>query len=218
VKTVSFVAATGICLALAACGHKAPAPEISAGPAAGTSLPRNADWRQVATDEDRDRVRGWRNSWMAAMTKARAGGQGPAIDALGLLVDPDRALDTPAPPPGAYRCRTYKIGANGTAMAEFTAYPPSDCHIDDEGEVSSLYNVGGAQRPVGLIFPDMPARAVFLGTMVLGDETKSIQYGKDPKRDMAGYVERIGARRWRLVLPTPRFESMLDIVEITPAH
>ncbi|MDO7840817.1 DUF4893 domain-containing protein [Sphingomonas immobilis] len=217
-KTVSFVAAAGIGLALAGCGHKAPAPEISAGPAAGTNLPRVADWRQVATDDDRDRIRGWRNSWTAAVAKARAGGRGPAIDALGLLADPDRALDEPTPPPGAYRCRTYKIGANGTAMADFTSYPATECHIENEGEVSSLYNVGGAQRPVGLIFPDTVARAVFLGTLVLGDETKSLQYGKDPRRDMAGYVERIGERRWRLVLPSPRFESLLDIVEITPAR
>ena len=216
-KTASFVSALGLCLALGACGHKAPRPEIGAGPAAGTDLPRATDWRRIATDDDRDRVRGWRNAWMAAVTKARAGGRGPAIDALGVLADPDRALDAPTPPPGAYRCRTYKIGANGTAMADFTAYPPSECRIEDEGELSSFYGVGGAQRPVGLIFRDAPSRAVFLGTMVLGDETKSIQYGKDPLRDMAGYVERIGERRWRLVLPSPRFESMLDIIEITPA-
>jgi hypothetical protein len=34
---------------------------------------------------------------------------------------------------------------------------------------------------------------------------------------MAGLVERIGARRWRLVLPYPRFESTLDVIEIVPA-
>jgi hypothetical protein len=34
---------------------------------------------------------------------------------------------------------------------------------------------------------------------------------------MTGLVERIGARRWRLVLPAPHFESGLDVVELTPA-
>jgi hypothetical protein len=83
--------------------------------------------------------------------------------------------------------------------------------------VSSLYKVSGAQRPVGLLFPESQARAVFLGTMVLGDETKPLSYGQDSNRDMAGYIERIGDKRWRLVLPYPRFESLLDVVEIVPA-
>jgi hypothetical protein len=34
---------------------------------------------------------------------------------------------------------------------------------------------------------------------------------------LAGYIERIGDKRWRLVLPYPRFESLLDVVEIVPA-
>jgi Domain of unknown function (DUF4893) len=53
--------------------------------------------------------------------------------------------------------------------------------------------------------------------MVLGDETKPLSYGQDSNRDMAGYIERIGDKRWRLVLPYPRFESLLDVVEIVPA-
>ena len=31
-------------------------------------------------------------------------------------------------------------------------------------------------------------------------------------------MRRLSERRWRLVLPAPRFESMLDIIEITPAR
>ncbi len=43
----------------------------------------------------------------------------------------------------------FKLGANGTAMRDFTAYPPYECRINDEGEVSSLYRAAGPQRPVG---------------------------------------------------------------------
>ena len=39
---------------------------------------------------------------------------------------------------------------------------------------------------------------------------------RDKKRDMAGYVERIGPVRWRLVMPAPHFESLLDVIELTP--
>ena len=35
---------------------------------------------------------------------------------------------------------------------------------------------------------------------------------------MAGYVERVGEKRWRLVLPWPKFESIVDVVELVPAE
>ena len=34
---------------------------------------------------------------------------------------------------------------------------------------------------------------------------------------MIGYVERIGAKRWRVVFPRPRFESIVDVMELVPA-
>ena len=36
------------------------------------------------------------------------------------------------------------------------------------------------------------------------------------QRDVAGYVERIGPSRWRLVMPKPHFESQLDVMELVP--
>jgi hypothetical protein len=60
-------------------------------------------------------------------------------------------------------------------------------------------------------------RQIFLGTLVLGDETQALQYGQDETRDVAGYVERIGANRWRLLMPSPHFESQLDVMELVPA-
>ncbi|MDB5668625.1 MAG: hypothetical protein JWL74_1575, partial [Alphaproteobacteria bacterium] len=37
-------------------------------------------------------------------------------------------------------------------------------------------------------------------------------------RDMAGIVERIGDRRWRIVLPRPSFESIVDVLELVPVR
>ncbi|HEY1145769.1 MAG TPA: DUF4893 domain-containing protein, partial [Allosphingosinicella sp.] len=74
----------------------------------------------------------------------------------------------------------------------------------------------GSQRPLGLFLPHTANRMVFLGTLQLGDERRTLQYGGDDERDMAGILERIGERRWRLVLPYPHFESTLDIVELVP--
>ena len=75
----------------------------------------------------------------------------------------------------------------------------------------------GSQRQVGLIFPGDAMRQVFLGTLVLGDEARAMQYGRDPERDVAGFVERIGPNRWRLIMPRPHFESQIDVMELVPA-
>jgi hypothetical protein len=58
---------------------------------------------------------------------------------------------------------------------------------------------------------------VLLGSLVLGDEERAMQYGQDEMRDVAGFVERIGPNRWRLVMPEPHFESRLDVMELVPS-
>ena len=176
-----------------------------------------ADWRQMATDGDRERLRNWRNAWISAFDAARKAGNGAAIDAEGALFDPDLAIDGAVPPPGSYRCRVFKLGANGPAMAAFTAYPPSACRVTENGAVSSFYKMDGAQRPAGVIFHDSSSRAVFLGTLTLGDETRVMDYGRDEKRDMIGFVDRVSEKRWRLILPSPQFESLTDVIELVPA-
>ncbi len=74
----------------------------------------------------------------------------------------------------------------------------------------------GSQRALGRFLPHAGQRMIFLGTLQLGDERRALRYGRDRERDMAGVVERIGERRWRLVLPYPHFESTIDIVELIP--
>lgn len=173
-------------------------------------------WRGIATDADRERLRNWHKAWDEALPLAKAA-DAAAIAADPSLFDPDRALAGAALPPGEYRCRTFKLGASGTAMRDYTAYPSFACEVSEEGEVDSLHKLTGSQRPAGLLFPETDARTIFLGTLVLGDETSPLRYGLDAQRDMIGYVERIGERRWRLVLPWPHFESRLDILELVPA-
>lgn len=173
-------------------------------------------WRGIATDDDRERLRNWHKAWDEALPAARDA-DAAAIAADPLLFDPDRAMPAAAIPAGKYRCRTFKLGASGTAVRDFTAYPAFDCEVSEEGEIDSLHKLNGSQRPVGLLFPETDARTIFLGTLILGDETSPLRYGLDAKRDMIGYVERIGERRWRLVLPWPHFESKLDILELVPA-
>jgi hypothetical protein len=44
-----------------------------------------------------------------------------------------------------------------------------------------------------------------------------MQYGRDTQRDVAGFVERIGPNRWRLIMPRPHFESQMDVMELLPS-
>jgi hypothetical protein len=180
------------------------------------TLMASPNWRQVATEADRDRLRRWRKAWDDALPAARSADPG-AIAAGAALFDPDRSLPRAAIPAGAYRCRTVKLGAQGSGNRAYTPYPWFDCRVADEGEVRSFHKLTGSQRPTGLLFTDTDTRLVFLGTLVLGDETAPLRYGIDKQRDMAGYVDRIGPKRWRLVFPYPSFESLLDVTEIVPA-
>jgi len=196
--------------ALAGCGHG------DAPPAAASAKSVALSWQAIVTDADRDRLRRWRDAWMAALPLAKRTGAA-VIAADPSLFDPDRALSDAMPPPGDYHCRMFKLGANGVPAKDFIWYPTQACRVTDEGEAYSLRLLDGAQRPAGLLLRDTDARAIFLGTLVLGDETTPLQYGRDATRDMAGYVERVGPGKWRLVLPWPHFESLLDVVELTPA-
>jgi hypothetical protein len=197
-------------LLLAGCAKDRPPAETAAtGP---------ADWRQVATAADRDRLREWRTAFIEALGKARTR-NAPEVKAQGPLLEPDAAIHDPdGIPAGTYRCRTVKLGAQRPGSLDYVAYPPFDCRIADEGEVASFAKLSGSQRPVGLVFDGDGNRQIFLGTLMLGDETQAIDYGRDANRDMAGAIERIGPRRWRLILPRPRFESTMDVIELVPTH
>ncbi|MGB3805127.1 MAG: DUF4893 domain-containing protein, partial [Sphingopyxis granuli] len=175
-------------------------------------------WRATATDQDKARIRGWYSSWTAALADARAKGYGADVEREGVLLQPTAALPNPHLPAGEYRCRTIKLGTQGRGAIGFIAYDWFRCRVSDEQELASLTKLTGSQRPVGLIFPDNLKRQIFLGTLVLGDEKIPVNYGSDRMRDMAGLIERIADNRWRLVLPAPAYESLLDVIELVPAN
>lgn len=196
--------------------ESAPAPSLTRD-APADCLPGRTNWRPIATEVDRRRLRGWRDAWVEALAQARGEGHGGAITALGPLLDPDLALDDPALPPGNYLCRTIKLGSRQPGIVpSFTAGEPAQCRIGSVDDQTTFARLDGAQRPIGRLYPDNELRLVFLGTVQLTDETRAYQYGVDPDRDMIGLVQRIGERRWRLVLPRPAHESLLDVIELTP--
>ena len=180
-------------------------------------IPENPrGWRSIATDTDRERLRNWRATFTGAVGAARISGHGDDVDREGALLQADASLGGPIPN-GTYRCRVVKLGAKSAGMLDYVAYPYFTCRIAQQGAVQAFAKLDGSQRHFGMIFPYDPLRQVFLGTLTLGDEPRAMQYGRDEQRNVAGFVERIGPRRWRLVMPRPHFESQLDVMELVPS-
>ena len=195
--------------AISACSEMRPRTAVIETPA--------RDWRQVATSDDRDRMRDWRRAFVSALKSARAAGHGQEIAREGELLNPDAALGGGPIPDGDYRCRVIKLGAKSRGMLDYVAYPAFACRIRAQTGLQELAKLTGSQRYVGLVFPGDVMRQVFLGTIVLGDEQRAMQYGRDRERNVAGFVERIGPNRWRMIMPRPHFESQTDVLELIPS-
>jgi hypothetical protein len=194
---------------------EAVAPFVREAPPA--CLPARPNWRLMATEADRRRLRDWRDAWVEALAQARSEGHGAAIAAEGALLDPDVIVEDATLPPGDYLCRTLKLGSREPGLVpSFSAEAAAPCRVGAIDTRMTFARLGGGQRPIGRLYPDNELRLIFLGTLQLTDEARAYQYGIDRDRDMIGLVQRIGERRWRLVLPRPAHESLLDVIELTP--
>ena len=203
--------ALALALAATALGGCTPTERPTAGPIATASA-----WQTVATPGDRERLRSWRPVFVQALAEAKAAGHGAAIAREGALLQPDSAIGGGLPN-GDYRCRMIKLGTRSPGILPYIAYPAFNCRVSQTGRLQAFAKLTGSQRQVGSIFAHDQLRHVFLGTLVLGDEQKALPYGADGDRDLVGWVERIGERRWRIILPSPRYESLTDVIELIPA-
>jgi hypothetical protein len=201
---------------LAACASTPPPPPPPApGPGAVGTL---RDWRGIVTAADRDRYSRRDAAWGLALQQARRQPGSGDLGPLGALIEPGAARAPVAPPPGDYRCRTVKLGSQGgEAGLGYVVYGWFACRIEATPNGLKFSKLTGSQRPAGLLFPENDRQMVMLGSMALADEPPANSYGQRPDRDLIAALERIGDRRWRLVLPWPQAESNLDVIELVPA-
>jgi hypothetical protein len=236
---IRTLAASALALTLAACSRPSePAPTREPPATPDTTVEAgapNADptatapvdgglqggtdqWKTVASADDQDRLARLDDAWKQALREANHE-FGAQLDSLGMLAVQDAALETPPlqPPPGKYRCRTIKVGTIIDGL-KYVAYPWFTCTVElTPGGDLILTKTTGSQRTRGLIYPDSdnPERLIYVGAQAWGDtETTFPAYGAQPERDQVGVIERIGNGRWRMVVPWPRQESKLDILEI----
>ena len=230
----TLAAVVSLAALLAACGDSPPAPDDSddpaaaaapdpappvAAPAAGGEQGGGADWHVVASSTDASRLGRLDQAWRLARAEAEDKGFAGEVEALGPLVDPNAGqAGRLQPPPGSYRCRTIKLGSNSPGGLGFVEYPFFRCLIElTPGGDLILTRTTGSQRTRGLLYPDTDRRLVFVGAQAWGsEETGYPAYGQMAERDQIGVLERIGSNRWRLVLPWPKQESKLEILELVP--
>lgn len=225
-------AALAALVLVAACGER-PEPDLGPPPVpstptavAPTPAPNEAvdreqgasgDWREVVSTEDASRLGRLDQAWRLARAEAEDKGFAARVEALGPLVDPNAGLAGGLQPgPGVYRCRTIKLGSNGPGGVAFLEYPWFRCTVElTPGGDLVLTKASGSQRTRGRLHPDTDRRLIFIGAQAWGaDETGWPTYGQMPERDQVGVFERVGPDRWRLVIPWPRVEAKLELLEL----
>lgn len=194
-----------------------PSAPVGARPSVEVGPPLKSDtWKGVATAEDQSRIERLRLAWQEALSDASRTNSAD-VRREGKLLSPTAGLPRPEVTPGSYNCRMFKLGRASPRSKPFEAFKPFFCYVEVEGNQLTIEKQTGSQRPAGRLWDDdVPTRMIFLGSLGLGDETTPLAYGDDPKRNMAGVLERIGPFRWRLVIPWPQSTSKLDVFELTP--
>ena len=208
--------ALALAFALGACTAK-PKPEPSIRPSVvvGPS-PKSDVWKQVATDADENRLNRLQSAWDEALADVRKN-YSAEVRREGVLLRPNAALPRPAPTPGSYNCRLIKLGRATPKTRAYESFKPFFCYVEVEGDLLTIVKQTGSQRPAGRLWEDDdPNRLIFLGSLALGEEDQPLAYGDNPRRDMAGVLQRIGPFEWRLVIPWPQSTSKLDVFELTP--
>lgn len=204
--------------ALAVTGCTLPGKARPRLPVVTAAPPTRADiWLAKANAADIYRIRRIATGWSSGLAEARTAGFGNDMKAEGKLLEPDAGLPRPAPTPGIYNCRMLKLGREKPKALAFEKFKPFFCHVGVDRNMFTIIKLTGSQRPAGRMWDDDdPNRLIFLGSLGLGNEDEVLNYGDDPKRDMAGVFQRIGNFRWRLVIPYPQLGAKLLVFELTP--
>lgn len=206
-------------LALALVSSCATKPNVRPGerPSVVVGPPlKSQTWKAVATAADQDRISRLGLAWQEALAEARKSDP-TEVSHDGKLLLPRSGLPRPAPTPGSYNCRLIRLGKAVAREKAYESFKPFFCYVQVEDDQLTIVKQTGSQRPAGRLWEDDdPNRMIFLGSLALGNEDLPLAYGDDAKRNMAGVLERIGAFRWRLVIPWPQSDSKLDVFELTP--
>lgn len=175
----------------------APLDALACEAPAGSAI--TADDTARLADADTTRLR--------AMGEALMGDSAADRAALSALFAPGgEALA--AIPDGKYRCRTLKLGG----LLPLTVYDYFECSISGDGTV--IEKLSGSQRFKGTL-SQTDTGLTYIGALHYGDEAPKA-YGAEEERNQVGCLYKVTgmAPLYRLELPEPHFESLLDVIEL----
>ncbi len=172
-------------------------------------------WRGLTLPRDQERLDNWRSVFEQARAKAIDNDYGVDLTNGGVLYRVDATYRHAPIPDGRYRCNVSKLGGE---FLQFIAYDYFRCDVKTIKGRTAFTKRTGSQRVIGHIYPGDKSHDVLLGTMQLADETEVMPYGSDADRDEAGRVERIGAKRWRILFPAPSAEADITIMDLQPVR
>jgi hypothetical protein len=198
-------------LAVAACQTAPPRP--AGAPRPSVIVEEAEPWRRVASARDSAALDGLASEWERALAAARSAGLSRRVAAEGVLLVPGAGLARAAPTPGSYRCRYVRLGAR-----KWTASAQAYCFVGVEaGQLSLATELRGLRLGGYLWEIKGGERLVFLGATVPAGGKTAPAYGDSPAADAAGFVERIGEFRYRLLLPQPAPGGALVVVDMVAA-
>jgi len=174
------------------------------------------EWAKQATQSDVVRIEQWRKSLEAGVKEAKRTGHGHEISKRAPLFAVSVGERDLALPDGRYHCSITKLGGKDGGGLPYIAYPKFRCMVTSVGKRLQFTKLTGSQMTSGWIYRTNRATGIYLGTSYYGYEDRAPKYGSDKKRDDAAIVERIGERRWRMIFPDPYYESVVDVMELTP--
>ncbi len=174
------------------------------------------NWRDAATQTDAGRLDRWKIALEAGRAGAVNGGDADIIAHRSPLFETQVIPSKEGIPSGLYHCSITKLDGDAKGGLPYISYPRFKCRVTDMGGRKHFTKLTGSQMTIGWIYPVNEEQSVYLGTMMYGYENALTPYGKTKERDQASVVHRIGKDRWRMVFPYPHYESVVDVMELTP--
>ncbi|MGE0238602.1 MAG: DUF4893 domain-containing protein [Parvibaculaceae bacterium] len=166
---------------------------------------------KIMTAADKTRLASFEKIRAESIDEAKRGGSPADVATLdAILAGKTLPFSEDFDMTGDWQCRTVKLGGN----LPLTVYGWFKCRVSDDGSGWKLEKLTGSQRTAGAFYTDGDTRLIYLGALHYRDEEPK-KYGSDPDRDQVAYALRPDENRVRLEFPSPKYESKLDILELT---
>lgn len=168
----------------------------------------DGDVDKLMTPADKVRLQNYGEVRKAALAEAEAGGAQADVETLDALLAKPFISFQGFDMTGSWQCRTIKAGG----LAPLIVYGWFNCRVSDDGSGWLLEKLSGSQRTKGRFYDDNEKRLIYLGSFFIAGDTPK-PYGSGLESDQVGYAFRTGPAEWRIELPSPYYESKLDILE-----